>query len=90
MSKIIIQGGRLIDPETGLDEVGDLVVEDDRILGLYSMSALGLMTFSGITVGFGGSVVGIHWSLGLSAGVLLAIIAGMGYLVMRGMRAQPG
>ena len=61
-----------------------------RILGLYSMSALGLMTFSGITVGFGGSVVGIHWSLGLSAGVLLAIIAGMGYLVMRGMRAQPG
>lgn len=42
-----------------------------RIIGLYTMSALGLMSFSGITVGFGGSIVGIHWSLGVSAVLLL-------------------
>ena len=34
MSKIILQGGRLIDPETGLDETGDLVIEDGRVLAL--------------------------------------------------------
>ena len=61
-----------------------------RILGLYSMSALGLMTFSGVTVGFGGSLVGIHWSLGLSAAVLLSVILALGFFVLRGLRAQPG
>lgn len=43
-----------------------------RVIGLYNMSALGLMTFSGITVGIGGSFLGIHWSLGLSAAALAA------------------
>ena len=42
-----------------------------RVVGLYNMSSLGLRSFSGITVGFGGSLIGIHWSLGLSAGALL-------------------
>jgi MFS family permease len=60
-----------------------------RILGLYSMSALGLMTFSGITVGFGGSLVGIHWSLGLSAAVLLAVILILALVIGRGARTQP-
>ena len=45
-----------------------------RVIGVYNMSANGLRTFSGITVGVGGSVIGIHWSLGLSALALLAIV----------------
>jgi MFS family permease len=44
-----------------------------RVLGLYSMAGLGLRAFSGITVGLGGSLIGIHCSLALSAMLLLAI-----------------
>ncbi len=43
-----------------------------RVIGLYSTSAMGLMSFSGITVGLGGSVVGVHWSLAVSA-ILLVV-----------------
>lgn len=46
-----------------------------RVIGLYTTSALGLKSFSGVTVGIGGSLIGIHWSLALSAMVLLAVIA---------------
>ncbi len=46
-----------------------------RILGLYNMMAMGLRSFSGITVGLGGSLIGVHWSLALSALSLLAITA---------------
>jgi hypothetical protein len=45
-----------------------------RIIGLFNMSALGLRSFSGITVGLTGSLIGIHLSLALSAALLLAII----------------
>ncbi|HYL91501.1 MAG TPA: MFS transporter [Burkholderiales bacterium] len=45
-----------------------------RIIGLFNMSALGMRSFSGVTVGLGGSLIGIHLSLGLSAALLLAII----------------
>ncbi|HEV7803198.1 MAG TPA: MFS transporter [Burkholderiales bacterium] len=48
-----------------------------RVIGLYSMSSLGLRAFSGVTVGILGSMIGIHWSLALSAMVLLAITAGL-------------
>jgi MFS family permease len=48
-----------------------------RVIGLFVMSALGLRAFSGVTVGLGGSVIGIHWSLALSATVLLAVTLGM-------------
>ena len=44
-----------------------------RVIGLFTMSALGLRAFSGITVGLGGSLIGIHWSLALSAALLLAL-----------------
>jgi MFS family permease len=44
-----------------------------RVIGLFTMSALGMRTFSGITVGFAGSLVGIHWSLAVSAAVLLVV-----------------
>ena len=48
-----------------------------RVIGLYSMSSLGLRAFAGVTVGLMGSLVGIHWSLALSATALLAIIIGL-------------
>ena len=44
-----------------------------RVIGLFAMSALGLRAFSGVTVGLGGSLIGIHWSLAISAAALLAI-----------------
>ena len=45
-----------------------------RTLGLFNMASLGLRAFSGITVGLIGSIIGVHWSLALSALVLLAAI----------------
>jgi MFS family permease len=44
-----------------------------RMIGLYNMSNNGLRAFSGITVGLLGAVIGIHWSLALSALALLVI-----------------
>ena len=44
-----------------------------RVLGLFNMSALGLRTFSGITVGLVGTFVGVHHSLAGSALVLLGL-----------------
>lgn len=46
-----------------------------RVIGLYAMSALGMRSFSGVTVGLGGSLIGVHASLGLSAAALLAALA---------------
>lgn len=43
-----------------------------RAIGVYNVGALGCRTFSGFTVGFGGGLIGIHWSLAGSAFVLLA------------------
>jgi MFS family permease len=45
-----------------------------RVMGLYGMSNLGMRTFSGLTVGFGGSLVGIHWSLATSAAAALVVL----------------
>jgi hypothetical protein len=39
------------------------------------MSALGMRTFSGVSVGLGGSLIGIHASLALSATLLLLLLA---------------
>ena len=44
-----------------------------RLIGLYNMSNNGLRAFSGLTVGIVGSLIGIHWSLALSALVLLMV-----------------
>jgi MFS family permease len=44
-----------------------------RVIGVYSMAALGLMTFSGMTIGLLGGVVGVHWSLGGSAIALFVV-----------------
>lgn len=42
-----------------------------RGIGLYS---LGLRAFAGVTIGIVGGLIGIHWSLALSAMIFLAII----------------
>ena len=44
-----------------------------RLIGLYAMASMGLKAFSGVTVGVVGGLIGVHWSLALSAMVLLAI-----------------
>ena len=46
-----------------------------RVIGLYILSALGMRAFSGVTIGVVGGLIGIHWSLALSAMALLAIMA---------------
>jgi len=48
-----------------------------RVIGVFSMAGLGLRTFSGITVGMIGGLIGIHWSLALSAVALFAVIGVM-------------
>ena len=48
-----------------------------RVIGVFSMSAMGMRTFSGLSVGVLGASVGIHNSLGLSAAALFVIIAAM-------------
>jgi MFS family permease len=55
-----------------------------RVIGLFNMSALGLRAFSGVTVGLGGSVIGIHLSLALSAALLLAITIAMLWTMVPG------
>ncbi len=48
-----------------------------RVIGLFNMASLGLRAFSGITVGLMGSLLGVHWSLGLSAVVLAAVVSAL-------------
>ena len=47
------------------------------------MAGLGMRAFSGITVGLLGAAIGIHWSLGLSAAVLLALLIALYRRTMR-------
>ena len=44
-----------------------------RVIGLFNMASLGLRAFSGISVGLLGSLIGVHWSLALSALAMLAV-----------------
>ena len=48
-----------------------------RMIGLYNMSNNGLRTFSGLTVGMLGAMIGIHASLAMSAFALMAIAVAM-------------
>ena len=48
-----------------------------RVIGVFAMSASGLRTFSGLSVGLLGASIGIHNSLGLSAAALLAVYLGI-------------
>jgi hypothetical protein len=57
------------------------------MIGIYNLSSNGMRAFSGVTVGVGGSLIGIHWSLALSAAVLL--VATLGLLARYGRQRQP-
>ena len=46
--------------------------ERGQVIGVYGVSANGLRMGSGLTVGFLGAIVGLRWSLGLSATALCA------------------
>ncbi|MPZ76352.1 MAG: MFS transporter [Deltaproteobacteria bacterium] len=48
-----------------------------RLIGLFNTSTNGLKAFSGVTVGVVGGLIGIHWSLGISAMALLAVTVGL-------------
>ncbi|MSQ53513.1 MAG: MFS transporter [Betaproteobacteria bacterium] len=52
-----------------------------RVIGLYNTFGQGLRAFSGVTIGAGGALIGVHWSLALCAmiffttmSVLLALV----------------
>jgi MFS family permease len=62
-----------------------------RVIGVYGVSASGLRFGSGITVGLFGAVVGVHWSLGLSAAALCVgtVIAAIPALGRRSPRPSP-
>jgi MFS family permease len=56
-----------------------------RVIGVYSMSALGMRMFSGITIGVIGGVIGIHYSLAFSALVLgIVLFALLAYMLRPG------
>jgi len=53
-----------------------------RIIGVFSMAASGMRMFSGVSVGLVGGLVGIHWSLALSAACVAMLVTGL--MVKRG------
>jgi MFS family permease len=57
-----------------------------RMVGLFNTSMNGLRVGSGVTVGFLGAAIGIHWSLAVSAGVLLAVLLLLAFQVRRSER----
>ncbi len=48
-----------------------------RVIGLFNMASLGLRAFSGVSVGLLGSLIGVHWSLALSALAAMAIASAL-------------
>jgi len=58
-----------------------------RIVGVFVMSALGMRTFSGITVGVIGAAIGVHYSIALSACILFAGLVALFMSVTRSARA---
>jgi MFS family permease len=48
-----------------------------RLVGLFTMSAMGLRAFSGVTVGVMGALIGVHRSLAFSAILLFAVTIGL-------------
>lgn len=46
-----------------------------RVIGLYNTFGQGLRAFSGATIGAGGALIGVHWSLALCAMILFAAMS---------------
>jgi MFS family permease len=59
-----------------------------RLIGLFNTSNNGLRAFSGVTVGVVGGLIGIHWSLAISAMVLLAVTVALFAFVIPGRGAE--
>src|SRR5262245_14991619 len=57
-----------------------------RIVGLFNTAILGLRAGSGLTVGVLGAVIGVQWSLALSAAAVLLIAVGL--LAYEGRRTE--
>jgi MFS family permease len=57
-----------------------------RIVGLYTMAALGMRAFSGVTIGVVGGLIGIHWSLALSAMAVLTLTSALLAFTLKGSR----
>ena len=55
-----------------------------RVIGVFAMSSLGMRTFSGVTVGMMGALIGIHHSIALSAAALFVVIVSLFLLQRRG------
>jgi hypothetical protein len=48
-----------------------------RVIGLFNTSMLGLRAGSGVTVGVLGALIGVEWSLALSAMAVVAVSVGL-------------
>ena len=59
-----------------------------RVIGVFSMSGMGLRSFSGLSVGLFGAVVGIHNSLSYSAAALLVVLAVI-FVIRNFSRSRP-
>jgi MFS family permease len=59
-----------------------------RIVGVYAMASNGLRAGSGLSIGLVGGLIGIHWSLGLSAFTLVVLVLGLLLYSMRASAAQ--
>jgi MFS family permease len=59
-----------------------------RLIGLFNTSNNGLRAFSGVTVGVVGGLIGVHWSLAISAMVLLAVTIALFAFVIPGRSVE--
>jgi hypothetical protein len=59
------------------------------VVGLFNTAILGLRAGSGITVGVLGAIIGVHWSLALSAAAVVVTAAGMLAMSQMGGSERP-
>ena len=59
-----------------------------RVVGVYTMASNGLRAGSGLSIGLLGGLIGIHWSLGLSALTLAVLVVGLLVFTARAAAAQ--